>query len=139
MNLTKRDKTPRSKKRVPAEILNAKQVLALSQLLQGQAMAEVARQLGVDRSTLWRWLKLPQFAGALADLQTDLTSEARSRLKRLSTDAVEVPAELLDCEDPRVRLAAANSILERAGVDGAPGPDERDRVWSLAFAATSWE
>lgn len=139
MNLTKRNKKGYSKVRTSATSLDAKQVLALAQLLHGERPSAVAKQVGVYRSTIWRWLRTPRFAEALAALQEDLTSESRGRVRSLSLDAVEVLAELLDCEDPRIRLAAANSILERAGVDGAPGPDERDRVWSLAFAATSWE
>ncbi len=139
MNLTKRNKTGQSTVRTPATSLDAKQILALSQLLQGERPSSVAKHVGVYRSTIWRWLRTPRFAEALAALQDDLTTESRGRVRSLSLDAVEVLGELLDCEDPRIRLAAANSILERAGLDGAPGPDERDRVWSLAFAATSWE
>lgn len=98
--------------------LEAKQVLALSHLLQGHKPAAVARQLDVSRSTVWRWLQNPEFAEALAELQRDLTGDARKQMRNLVRDAVDELSELMRCDDPKVRLAAVNSVLDRAGLRG---------------------
>lgn len=135
---------PRNKTKLPAESrkatkLEPKQVLALSLLLHGNQPSAVARQLDVSRSTVWRWLKEPEFSEALTGLQADLTGEARTQMRNLVRDAVDELGDLLTCEDPKVRLAAVNSILDRAGLDGSPDPTAQSRIWELTFSATTWE
>lgn len=134
-----RDKTKPPAEMSKLEKLDSKQILALTLLSQGNRPGEVARQVGCNRGTIWRWLKEPAFSEALADLQADLTGNARVQIRNLVRDAVDELADLLTCEDPKVRMQAVNCILDRAGIDGSPDPREKDAIWELAFSATTWE
>ena len=45
--------------------LSVRQELALRELSRGKGVAEAARAGGVNRATLFRWLREPQFVAAL--------------------------------------------------------------------------
>lgn len=117
-----------------------KQAEGLALLLAGEGVQEVARQLQCSRNLVWKWVtENPLFREVYLELKADLTEHAAARMKCLAAQAVEALAKSLDAKNEVARIMAANSILDRCGLDGKPRPDERDRVWSVVFAATSWE
>lgn len=97
---------------------DAKKIAALSRLALGESPPKVAAALGLNRVTVWRWAQEPEFAATLADIQRDFTEAARKRLRGLTLAAVDTLEVLLESEDTRAALGAANSILDRAGLTG---------------------
>lgn len=98
--------------------LDAKKVAALSLLAFGESPPRVAKTVGVNRTTVWRWTQEPEFAAVLAELHRDLTEIAKKRLRALAQSAVDTLDDLLESDDTRAALGAANSILDRIGVRG---------------------
>lgn len=71
-----------------------------------------AAAIGVARETGKRWMRLPQVAEAFSHYRT----QAEGKLKDwalLVDRAQETLVDLLDSKDDRVRIVAANSILDR--------------------------
>ena len=96
----------------PKPTLNPRQHSALKALLSGSTVTEAADQVGVTRQTVSEWSHHdPDFAAELASRRAELWESIRARFEQATARAVEVLAELLDHEDPRIRLAAASRIV----------------------------
>jgi hypothetical protein len=99
--------------------LSPAQSRALELYAQGSTDAEVATELGVERSTAWRWrTQDATFRRALRRTHAEATKAAAGRLEGLVEKALDVLASTLtDQEAPlALRLRAAEAVLERAGV-----------------------
>lgn len=55
--------------------LSAKQIRAIGALITSGSNEEAAKKIGVGRSTLWRWMKLPEFNQALQQARSQLCQE----------------------------------------------------------------
>lgn len=100
--------------------LDTRQARALEVYAQGSTDAEVAAELGVERSTAWRWRTMdPEFRGELRRLHAEATGAAAARLEGLVEKALDVlTSTLTDTQAPiALRLRAAQLVLERAGVE----------------------
>lgn len=128
----------------------ARRARALEMLAGGTPVPEVAKAVGVSKSTVQNW----QSQGraeilAAADERVagivDGAVEARKRLAEATPKAVEVVLELMDDDAPdaacaAVRLRAAMAVLDRGGVpvltklehSEAPPDDETLRRLALA-------
>jgi hypothetical protein len=92
-------------------------VRGLDLMVRGCSITQVALELGVNRTSVWRWTKEPIFAAALAEAQREVLDEARTRIKLLATSAVEALAvTLAEADDPSARIRAATALLDRAGI-----------------------
>ncbi len=106
--------------------LDAKRVLALAALLEGQNMTDAAQAADVDRSTLYRWLDEPAFAAELNKGKRELQDALHSRLLSLGERAVGVVQEALDGGDAKTALAVLKGLgLLDGGVPIGP-TDARD-------------
>ncbi len=93
--------------------LTPQQDQAIELLLAGTSPSSVAEDLGIHRTTLWRWLhEVPEFAAELNYHRRELWSASIEHLRSLVPAALDVLESELS--GPR-RLAAAASILDRAG------------------------
>ena len=93
--------------------LSSQQERALDLLVAGRRDSEVADELGINRTTVWRWRTDDMaFQAALNDRRHDAWNAAIEQLRGLVAPALESLAEEL--EGPR-RLRAAIAILEIAG------------------------
>ena len=96
---------------------NARQQKAVQLLLSGATVAAVARDLGVDRTTIYNWRRNnPCFSVALnraRSLQTHIITDA---IQDLATTAIDTLRELLvSTQVPAaVRLRAAQTVLSLA-------------------------
>jgi len=92
-----------------------RQLHAMELLVAGKSDAEVASELGIDRSTIWRWRQNPTFADEVVRLQHLQREAAFARMAALVTAAVDViGAVMTDPEAPAsVRLRAASEVLDR--------------------------
>jgi len=115
--------------------LTAVQRQAIEYLASGKTDAETADALGMTRSTVTRWRNLnPVFAEAERTAEDEAVARTRRRLRSLTARAVDTIAAVMDGKhadpltgeerhnaDPQHRLAAAKTVLDRAGVSELKG------------------
>ena len=88
-----------------AEQLPPEQQTALELLVGGKAVAETARQVGVSRSTVFRWLKNdPVFRAAYNQWQEEIQSSCQSRLMTMTDKAADALEKSLEGGDGRLAL-----------------------------------
>ena len=73
-----------------------------------------ARLLGCSRTTITRRITDKGLGGAIYERQKERVYEQTARLDNAAEKALSVLVGLLDSEDERVRLRAADTILARA-------------------------
>jgi hypothetical protein len=101
--------------------LSQRQRNAVELLLQGLSDQEAAAQVGVDRSTIFRWRKSIAFAREL-DRQRRLRCErAANQLQSMVPSALSILRQQLESDDPKQRIRAA-TILLRVATPGRLAP-----------------
>lgn len=95
--------------------LTPKQRRGIEALLQHGEIKAAAAEAGVNRSTMYEWLKQPLFAATLKEAEADAIAEISRRLTLTASKAVGVAEDLLTREGVRddVRLRAADVVLAR--------------------------
>jgi hypothetical protein len=99
--------------------LSQRHTAAIALLAEGKTIDEVARELAIGRTTLYRWRTTPLFAAALAQATAYGLEAAQERLRCLRENALDVLERLLtDAQTPAaVQLAAAREVMDRTGLD----------------------
>jgi transposase-like protein len=100
--------------------LDTRQMRAIELYAQGSTDAEVATELGVERSTVWRWRTQDRtFRSTLRRVHAEATGAGTARLESLVERALDVIASTLADErvPPAVRLRAAEAVLARTGIE----------------------
>lgn len=122
---------PQNTQSVPADgqsvsagyTLSHPQRQALDLLARGRSIRSAAREAGIGRSTLYRWLRDdPEFIGAYNLWNDELIESARARLASLINAAVDAMGRAIRKGDPRsaaTLLKAMNVLTPRI-----PGPHE---------------
>jgi integrase len=89
---------------------------AIIGLLLEPSFEKAAKRAGVSESTLWRWLRLPEFQEAYRSARRESVSQAIGALQRASSEAVEALRKIMkNTKAPATaRVNAARSILEFA-------------------------
>jgi transposase-like protein len=99
----------------PSPSLTTKQQQAIVELLQSTDMVSVARKVGVNRTTLYRWTKQPHFVHALHEAEAVAVDELARMLVRIGRTAVTTLAKAMS--DPATpaatRVRAADATLSR--------------------------
>jgi hypothetical protein len=104
--------------------LSTQQELALLALVGGATQGEAAERAGVARETVCRWLQDDsEFIAGLNCARKDIWDASVDRLRLLALKSTEVLAKLLESDDPRIRLTAAQTALKAVGLEGLPAPD----------------
>lgn len=98
------------------EQLSDKQQKAVIELLQQPSIAKAADAAGVGRSTLYLWLKQPDFAEAYRAARSEALSHATARLQQAASGAVDTLDRLASNQNApaSAQVAAASKILEFA-------------------------
>ena len=92
--------------------MNEKEEMALALILQGRKDAEVAKELGISRMTIWRWKKdNVQFIQALEEKRAHLRQQAEDNLLELTESAVNAIRDALNNGDTKIRLQAAKLVF----------------------------
>ncbi len=95
--------------------LTPRQRRAVEALLTTGEVAAAAREVGITRDTLYRWLKQPIFLGAVREAEAKALDELSRLLVRLSRTAVGTLAKAMS--DPATpaatRVRAADAVLGR--------------------------
>jgi hypothetical protein len=92
---------------VPLNVLTPRQGVAAALKAVGRSDEQIAEELGVDRSTVYRWRSLnPTFRLRVAEIQQDLSSSFAAGLRRLAYSSLEVLGKQVEEEkDAKVALA----------------------------------
>lgn len=94
--------------------LTERQRTAMGLLLLGTSLGAVARTLGIDPSTLYRWRHDETFSAELDLRRRELWDGAAERLRALVHPAIDVLEEEVHDEYDRSRIRAAGMILRLA-------------------------
>jgi hypothetical protein len=100
--------------------LDPRQLRAVDLVALGTSESQAARELQVDRSTLWRWQQQPAFQDEIARRRAELWAHSLDRMPSLLDRALDVVADALDDGDRSVAiqllrvLRAGDAALQRA-------------------------
>ena len=97
--------------------ISAKQALALGSLLSGKPISQAARDAGVSRSTLHKWLSEdPEFICFFNSLKRELAETVEQNLRLLASKAVRTLSRLLTRRSvsDAIKLQAATVVLKLA-------------------------
>ena len=98
----------------PRRDLTSPQIRAIDLMLQGLSDAEVARQLRVDRTTVFRWRKSENFARQLDAQRQALLQQSTARLQTLLDPALDILQKQLQNSDPKIQVRAAAILVRMA-------------------------
>jgi hypothetical protein len=92
------------------------QIRAIDLIVQGMDDLDVARHLGLHRSTLWRWKTFNEdYRRALAEARAFFRATATDRYHKLLMRATEKLEGFLDAPEPNYQFRAAQIVLCMAG------------------------
>jgi hypothetical protein len=115
--------------------LSPKQIEVIEALAAGASVSEAAKRAGVDRSTIYHWMKDdPDFEAHLILGRRECADRMRARLRELEDDALKTIREILGGTDipPGVRLKAALSVLQSvAAMDESTGEAAALEKWRI--------
>jgi uncharacterized protein YggE len=89
---------------------------AIIALLSEPTLRAAAASAGISETTLWRWLKDPDFARAYREARREAIEQATAQLQALASEAVRTLGQILrdDKAAPHVRASAAARVLALA-------------------------
>jgi hypothetical protein len=96
------------------EGFSSKQQKALAALIVEPSIAAAATKSGVGETTIFRWLKEPEFAKEYRRLRRDAVEQSLSQLQSATSEAVQTLRDHLSCEHPATAVRAAQIILDQA-------------------------
>ena len=120
--------------------LNATEERAVSLMLSGKSVTEVANALSVDRSTLYSWMDKPTFQAYHNRLVKDIRENTKQSLLSLYNDALKVIKESLNSKDERIKTKSAFWLVNRIEPTqfGETGPREVIRQQCTSPMLTDW-
>lgn len=89
---------------------------AIIALLTAPTIEDAAKEAGVSDTTLYRWLKLPEFQEELRETKKQAVNLALTKLQHSTTAAVQVLQDVAEDKDApaSARVSAAKGILDMA-------------------------
>ena len=95
-------------------MLSDKQIEAINMLLEGKQKTQIAKDLGIQRSTLYKWLDNKEFIATMDERRNNFLKQTMDDMKSDVKDILgEVKKLGYTAESESVRLQALNSILDR--------------------------
>ena len=92
--------------------LSERQVTAIPHLVSAKSVSETAELVGVNRTTIYRWLDDPTFRDEYDRQRDAVANFARSSMRALMLKALAIQAERLDSDDPKERARVAKEIID---------------------------
>jgi len=93
--------------------LSPKQQKAVLMLVEGHTKVEVAKELKVTKQTITAWFKQHRFIAEYNQLRADIVDAVRENLRNAIKQASETLLELMDDNDPKIRLASAKMVIDK--------------------------
>lgn len=107
-------------------ILSKEQSDMIDMMLEGVPMTNIAKEIGVHRSTLYVWKDLDYVRAELEERRRQLRKAAKDKLTANVTNYVANLIELANnSSDQRVKLQANKYLLDQA--IGSPGTTKEDK------------
>ncbi len=91
--------------------LTSRQLQVIPHILACPTYEAAAKKAKISTKQIHEWLLNPLFKNELAKKRTEAYCDALSSLKTSSSKAIEALTSLLENEDPRIRLHAADKVL----------------------------
>jgi hypothetical protein len=95
------------------EKLSRKQEEAIAALLTHSSVKRAAEAIQVDRHTLGRWMRIPEFNAAFRQASMVVLEDVTLRMQHRAKGAAGVVCKLLKSEDNKLRFDAARFLLDR--------------------------
>ncbi len=92
--------------------LSDRQLKAIPLIAASPTYTEGCKKAKVNRTTLYEWLKEPQFKAELDRQRDEIAAEALKVLSQGLTKAVEAIVGLLDSSDGRLKRLAAKDVID---------------------------
>ncbi len=93
-------------------------------LVRSGSLSEASRRLGIDRKTLYRYLRSRKYMQYKSEREDAMRRIMHERVCAMLSKVLDTLAELLICDDPRIRLRACEIILRIPLPSGANSADE---------------
>ncbi len=112
--------------------LSRRQEQALLALMDGSSLslADVARKISVNTSTLWRWMKQEEFSRAYRDLRRAQVERGVARLQSLLDEAVSCLERNLNSGNRPSEVRSALGII-RQSLEGVDAMDYDSRIAAI--------
>lgn len=96
-------------------------------ILEGHKMTEIAKETGVRRTQIYRWLDREVFKAELESRRAQLRKSAKDKITgQVNTLADEMLKLAMNSTDPRVKLQAIKYLMDRAlGIPTAAKEDNK--------------
>ena len=91
--------------------LNERQLKSIAFMVTAPTYTEGVQRAGINRTTLYEWLKDPTFKAELDRQREEIAQEAFGMLRQALTQAAETLVSLLSGQDNRLKRLAANDII----------------------------
>ena len=92
--------------------LRDRQIKAIPHIVSNPTYEQGCKKARINRTTLYKWLKNPEFKAELDRQRDEVASEAFGVLSQSLTKAVETLAGLLDNKDDRLKRLAAKDVID---------------------------
>lgn len=95
--------------------INEIQSNVIDLILEGHKMTEIAKETGIYRSQLYRWLDKEEFKAELESRRAQLRKSAKDKITgQVNTLADEMLKLAMNSTDQRVKLQAIKYLMDRA-------------------------
>ncbi|WP_462392153.1 helix-turn-helix domain-containing protein [Clostridium cadaveris] len=107
--------------------INEIQSNVIDLILEGHKMTEIAKETGIYRSQLYRWLDKKEFKAELESRRAQLRKSAKDKITgQVNTLADEMLKLAMNSTDQRVKLQAIKYLLDRSlGIPTAAKEDNK--------------
>ncbi|TKJ34766.1 MAG: hypothetical protein CEE38_16535 [Planctomycetes bacterium B3_Pla] len=92
--------------------LSRRQIRAIPFLVTSPTFTEGCEKAKINKTTLYKWLKSPEFKAELDRRRDDVAAEAFGVLTQNLTKAVESLVGLLDHQDDRLKRLTAKDVID---------------------------
>ena len=92
--------------------LTARQLKAIPHIVGSPTYTEGCKKAKINTTTLYKWLKEPEFKAELDRQRDEIAAEAFGILSQGLTKAVETLVSLLDNKDDRLKRLAAKDVID---------------------------
>ncbi len=92
--------------------LTTRQLKAIPHIVGSPTYTQGCKKAKINKTTLYKWLKEPEFKAELDRQRDEIAAEAFGVLSQSLTQAVEALAGLLDNKDDRLKRLAAKDVID---------------------------